>query len=52
MLFSSFTIDVLAESTMLSQGFVSEPLMSAMYGGILIGSGVGIMLRLTLALEE
>ena len=45
MLFSSFIIDILAGSSLLRQGFVAEPLMSAMYGGILIGAGVGIMLR-------
>lgn len=45
MLLSSLIIDILASSSTLRQGFVADPLISAMYGGILIGSGVGIMLR-------
>ena len=45
MLASSLIIDILASSSILRQGFVADPLISAMYGGILIGSGVGVMLR-------
>lgn len=45
MLLSSLIIDILAGSNILRQGFVEDPLISAMYGGILIGSGVGVMLR-------
>ena len=45
MLMSSLIIDVLASVNIYGDGLVSHPLTSAMFGGVIIGIGVGIMLR-------
>lgn len=45
MLLSSLIIDVLASTNFFGQGLVSNPLTSAMFGGLFIGIGAGIMLR-------
>lgn len=50
MLMSSLIIDVLASTNFIGQGIVSHPLTSAMFGGIIIGIGVGIMLRFDISI--
>ena len=50
MLLSSLIIDVLASTNFFGQGLVSHPLTSAMFGGLFIGIGVGIMLRFDISI--
>ena len=50
LLLSSLIIDVLASTNFFGQGLVSHPLISAMFGGIFIGIGVGIMLRFDISI--
>ncbi len=50
MLLSSLIIDLLYPLQMIGRELVSVPLISAMCGGIFIGAGVGIMLRLDISI--
>lgn len=50
MLLSSLIIDVLAASSIFERELVSHPLLSAMFGGLLIGIGAGIMLRVDISI--
>lgn len=45
MLLSSLIIDVFASSSWFGQQLVAHPIVSAAYGGIIIGMGAGLMLR-------
>lgn len=45
MLCSSLLIDIFSSSTWLGQFIILTPLLSALIGGVIIGIGVGIMLR-------
>ena len=50
LLMSSLIIDVVSSMNFFGQGLVSHPLTSAMFGGIVIGIGVGIMLRFDISI--
>lgn len=50
MLLSSLIIDLLYPLQMIGREFVTVPLVSAISGGIVIGAGIGIMLRLDISL--
>ena len=50
MLLSSLIIDLLYPLNVIGRELAIHPLMSAIYGGIFIGIGVGIMLRLDISI--
>lgn len=50
MLLSSFIIDVLYPLHTIGRDFVTSPLLSAVLGGIVIGTGIGIMLSLDITI--
>lgn len=50
MLLSSLVIDLLYPLNVIGRELVTGPLMSAIFGGIFIGVGVGIMLRLDISI--
>jgi uncharacterized membrane-anchored protein YitT (DUF2179 family) len=50
MLLSSLIIDLLYPLQVIGREFITVPLVSAICGGIVIGAGIGIMLRLDISL--
>lgn len=50
MLLSSIIIDVCASSNWFGQQLVTSPLISAAIGGIIIGTGAGLMLRVNISI--
>ncbi len=50
MLLSSISIDVLSPLQVVGSQWVTDPLLCAVCGGIFIGAGIGIMLRLDISI--
>ncbi len=50
MLLSSLFIDLLYPLNLIGRELVTDPLMSAIWGGLFIGVGVGLMLRLDISI--
>lgn len=50
MLLSSLIIDLLYPLNLIGRELVTDPLMSAIWGGLFIGVGVGLMLRLDISI--